>query len=147
MSNTSPAVTVLLTQVATAQALAAACAMSGAKVWCVDSPIGAYAVTQPNQSGEQLAAALTALAKQAPAVLVSAHDGQIHASQWEEGAKVGDLPPGLVLDGAPHELEDLLLGQTSIDTLPDVVDASTISRFKAMRMLAKNARQYRTEKS
>lgn len=69
MSNTSPAVTVLLTQVATAQALAAACAMSGAKVWCVDSPIGAYAVTQPNQSGEQLAAALTALANKRPQCL------------------------------------------------------------------------------
>ncbi len=139
--------TVLLTQVATAEALAAACAMSGMKVWAVESPIGAYAVTQPRQDGQQLAASLTALAKQAPAILITNAQGHMTAEQWEGGQKIGTLPPALVLDGAPHELEDLLLGQVDVATLDGVVDAAKISRFKAMRMLAKSARQYKADPS
>ena len=40
-----------------------------------------------------------------------------------------------MLDGAPQEVEDLLLGQVAAADLPGVVSSVDVSRWGAMRML------------
>jgi len=139
-----PTIAVLLTQVANAEALAATCALNKIKAWAVPSPIGAYAVAQDARPAqvEHLAKSVSALVKGVPAILVVSTDGQMTATQWQDGAATGTLPPALVLDGAPHELEDVLLGQTPATQIAGVVDAGSIGRFKAMRMLASAAKTY-----
>ncbi|WP_098454650.1 hypothetical protein [Sanguibacter antarcticus] len=137
-SQATPKIAIILTQVATAEALAAACALSKIQVDAVTSPIGAYAVCR-DASGdgpEALAKAVSTLVKTVPLVLVEMEGGQISAGQWQAGERTGDLAPGLVLDGAPHEFEDLLLGVTSVKDLDGVVSSSGISRWKAARSLA-----------
>ncbi|MEP7764872.1 hypothetical protein [Sanguibacter sp. 25GB23B1] len=137
-SSGTPKIAIILTQVATAEALAAACALSKIPVDAVTSPIGAYAVCR-DASGDTpqvLAKSVSALVKTVPLILVEADGGQISAGQWQAGERTGDLAPGLVLDGAPHEFEDLLLGITSVHDLDGVVSSSGMSRWKAMRSLA-----------
>lgn len=138
---------VLLTQVADAQSLAAACALNKFAVDAVPSPIGAYAVLRDLVPGrpEALAKAFSALVQTVPVILITATSGQMSAQQWEQGELSGKLPVALVLDGAPHELEDLLLGSASVAELDGVVDSAKISKFKAMRMLAASARAYKAK--
>lgn len=138
-------VAVLLTQVANAEALAAACALNKFKVEAVSSPIGAYAVIPETTDGypEKVAKAVSQLVKSVPVILIQATSGQMKAQQWEAGEVKGTLPVALVLDGAPHELEDVLLGETTTADLPGVVSSAKISRFKAMRLLAATAKAYK----
>ena len=134
----APKIAVILTQVATAEALAAACALSKVAVDAVGSPIGAYAVCRDasGDTPQTLAKAVSALVKTVPLILFEVDGGQISAGQWQAGERTGDLAPGLVLDGAPHELEDVLLGATSVQDLDGVVSSSGMSRWKAIRALA-----------
>jgi hypothetical protein len=83
-----------------------------------------------------LAQSVSTLVKTVPLILVESSAGQITASQWQAGERTSDLAPGLVLDGAPHEFEDLLLGTTSVGDLDGVVSSSGMSRWKAVRSLA-----------
>lgn len=140
-------VAVLLTQVADAQSLAAACAMNKLKVTAVSSPIGAYGVCHDLSAGkpQEVAKAVSALVQSVPVILITASSGQMKAEQWQAGEVVGKLPVALVLDGAPHELEDLLLQQTTVEELPDTVFSGDISRFKALRMLAGAAKAYKAK--
>ena len=133
---------VVLTQVATAEALAAACAIGKMVVDAVPSPIGAYAVLrEPSAEGAtELARSVSGLVKTVPLILFQVSDGRISASRWQGGALVEDLPAALVLDGAPHELEDLLLGAVAVDGLEGVVTSKGISRWKAARSLAASGR-------
>ncbi|WP_019148709.1 hypothetical protein [Timonella senegalensis] len=142
-----PKVAVLLTQVATAEALAATCALNKIKAWVVPSPIGAYAVAQDTNEAriEFLAKSVSALVKSVPAILVVSENGQMKASQWQEGTREGDLPPALVLDGAPHELEDVLFGEVEAGAVEGAIDSGKMGRFKAMRMLAAQAKAYKAK--
>lgn len=135
---TAPKVAVVLTQVATAEALAAACALSKIPVDAVGSPVGAYAVCRDasGDAPQRLATAVSSLVKTVPLILFEVDGGQISAGQWQAGERTADLAPGLVLDGAPHELEDVLLGAVSVHDLDGVVSSSGMSRWKAMRALA-----------
>lgn len=142
-SGTGTHVAVLMTQIATAEALAAACAVHRAPVDVVVSPIGAYAVCREPFSAADVARDVSALVKTVPLILVEAKSGQISAGQWLAGERTGDLPPGLVLDGAPHELEDILLGAVAVTDLENVVTSVGMSRWKAMRSLAATARTAR----
>lgn len=140
-------VAVLLTQVADAQSLAAACALNKFKVEAVSSPIGAYAIIQDTTKGypEAVTVAVSKLVQGVPVILIQAFEGRMAAQQYEAGELKGTLPVALVLDGAPHELEDILLGQVTVAELPDVVSSGKISRFKAMRMLAASAKAYKAQ--
>lgn len=131
-------IAIILTQVATAEALAAACAMNKLVVDAVSSPLGAYAICRDTsaQAPAELARAVSALVKSVPLILFEAAGGQVKASQWQAGQRLGDMPAALVLDGAPHEFEDLLLGTTTVHDLPGVVSSAGMSRWKAMRALA-----------
>ena len=131
------ATAVVMTQAATAEALAAACAMSKADVDAVPTPIGALAVCRSTAPGspERVAMALSRLLAGTPVVLVTHRAGQLRAHRWSEGAEGDELAPGLVLDGAPPELEQLLLGQVRAADLPGTVTSVGMSRWRATRAL------------
>ena len=134
---------VVLTQVAVAEGLAAACALGKVAVDVVPSPIGAFAVCrEADEDGAAKAAAvISQLLKQIPVVLIERRDGQVSASRWELGERVSDLAAGLMLDGAPDELEDLMLGTRTVADFDGVVSSVGMSRLKAVRLLAGAARR------
>lgn len=140
-------VSVLLTQVATPEALASACALYKIKAYAVPSPIGAYAVAQESSETHVkfMAQQLTAVIKDVPAILVTYSQGQMKATQWLAGQEVGPLSPAIVLDGAPHELENVLFGSIKAQDILGAVDSSKIGRFKAMRTLASVAKAYKAK--
>jgi hypothetical protein len=135
-----PTVAVVVTQVAVADALAAACSLAKVDVDAVPSPIGALAVVRDPAAGSQAAGAVSRLLRQVPVVLLERREGKVTASQWVGGEREKDLPAGLVLSGAPPVLEDLLLGDVPVDELEGVVTSVGLSRWKAMRMLAAHRR-------
>ncbi len=136
---------VLLTQVADAEALAAACALAELDVDAVPTPVGALAVLRdPSGEGpENAATAISRLVAGVPLVLVTRTEGQLTAVRYQDGQAEGNLPPGLVLSGAPEALEDLLTGQIAVGDLPGGIGTQSIGRLKAMRMLASIARKAR----
>ena len=133
-------VALLVTQVATAEALAAAAALAKVRLDAVATPIGAIGVCRDTGPGEPevAAGALTRLLPAVPLILLVNRENQVAASRWQGGADAGELAPALVLDGAPAEVEDLLLGQTTVGDLGSV--SSDMSRWKATRLLARQAK-------
>jgi len=131
-----PSVTVVVTQVAVADALAAACSLAHVDVDVVPSPVGALAVLRDPATGGAAAGAVSKLLRQVPVVLLERREGKISASQWVGGAQQKELPAGLVLSGAPPVLEDLLLGDVPAGEIEGVVTSVGLSRWKAMRLLA-----------
>lgn len=135
-----PTVTVVVTQVAVADALAAACSIASVDVDAVPSPVGALAVLRDTAAGPAAAAAVSRLLRQVPVVLLERREGKVSASQWVGGEHQKDLPAGLVLSGAPPVLEDLLLGDVPATEIDGVVSSVGLSRWKAMRLLASHRR-------
>jgi hypothetical protein len=133
---------VLLTQIADAEALAAACALVDIDADAAPSPVGALAVLHDPSPGvpERAAAAISKLVSGVPLVLVTRAGGQLTAVRYSGGAAEAELAPGLVLSGAPEALEDLLTGAISVTDLPGRVSSGSIGKFKAMRMLQAIAR-------
>lgn len=129
---------VVLTQVTVAEGLAAACALGKVAVDVVPSPIGAFAVCRDTDEdgAAKAAGVISQLLKQIPVVLIERRDGQLSASRWELGERVSDFAAGLMLDGAPDELEDLMLGTRTVADLDGVVSSVGMSRLKAVRLLA-----------
>ncbi|MCL3860101.1 hypothetical protein [Actinotalea sp. K2] len=140
-----PAAAVVLTQVAVAQGLAAACALSKVPVDAVPTDIGAVGVCRTTAVGdpERAAAVISKLLKNTPVVLLTQRDGQMTASRWSAGSKGEDIAPVLMLDGAPPVVEQLLLGQVTPQELPGVVSSVGMSRWTAMRILAAAAKRRR----
>lgn len=143
--SSDPTAAVIITQIAGAEPLVAACALAKVPVDAFATDIGAIAVCRELADGgpARAAAAISDLLKATPIVLVERREGQLEASRWTNGERQADLPAGLVLDGAPEELEDLLLGTRSIDEIDGVVTSVGMSRFKAMRQLTALARRAR----
>ncbi len=137
---------VVLTKVAVAEALAAACAVGKVEVDAFLTPIGAVAVCRRTGAGEPeaVAGAVSQMLRTTPVVLLVQRDGRMTASRWSAGAKVEDLLPALMLDGAPPEVERLLLGQVRAADLPGVVTSVGMSRWRAMRTLARAGRAARS---
>ncbi|WP_246260255.1 hypothetical protein [Cellulomonas taurus] len=143
-SPQEPTITLLVTQVAEAKPLAAACSLAGLDVDVVPSPIGALAVLRsaPRAAvATEAAAALSRLLPMAPVLLLDRRGGRIAASRWNGGEHEDDLAAGLVLSGAPPELEDLLLGTRTVDQVPGVVTSVGMSRWTAMRALSAGRRK------
>ncbi|WP_182113662.1 MULTISPECIES: hypothetical protein [unclassified Actinotalea] len=133
---------VVLTQVAMPEGLAAACAMSKVPVDAVPTSIGAVAVCRSTAVGdpELVAQVLSQLLKNTPVVLIVQRDGQLRAGRWSGGKQEEEVAPGLLLDGAPPEIEQLLLGQATASELPGTVTSVGMSRLRAARVLARAAR-------
>jgi hypothetical protein len=134
-----PVLAVLVTQVAGARPLAAACALAGIDADTVASPVGALAVLRDTTAAATTAAAagdLSRVLRLSPVILLDRRGGRIAATRWLGGAQEDELAPGLVLSGAPEVLEDLLIGGTPVQDLPGVQTSVGMSRWAAMRALA-----------
>ncbi|MDM8086557.1 hypothetical protein QUV83_17420 [Cellulomonas cellasea] len=138
-----PQVALVVTQVAGAEALAAACALAKVEADAIFTPVGAVAVLRDPSAGPAGAGALSAMLKAAPVVLLVRRAGRISATHWVNGVQGDELPPGLVLSDAPPELEQLLLGTLTIADAENAVTSVGISRWKAMRLLAAAAKDTR----
>ncbi|GEL94219.1 hypothetical protein [Cellulomonas composti] len=141
MAQETPSVALVVTQVAVADPLAAACALAGVDVDAVPSQVGAIAVLRDPAAALAGAAAISKLLRTLPVVLLERREGQISASRWIGGTRDDDLPPGLVLADSPALLEDLLLGETAAASAPGSVTSVGMSRWKAMRTLAQGRRR------
>ncbi|MDO8107444.1 hypothetical protein Q6348_09575 [Isoptericola sp. b441] len=135
----------VLTQVAEAGPLAAACALAKVEVDAAPTPVGAVAVCRRTARGEpeQAAEAISRLLSNTPVLLVVRRDGALVASRWRGGTAADEVAPGLLLDGAPPELEGLLVGTVAVTDLDGVVSSVGLSRWRATRMLASAARAAR----
>ncbi|MFE5338136.1 hypothetical protein ACFQ8E_19655 [Isoptericola sp. NPDC056573] len=140
-----PDLAVLITQIAGAEPLAAACSLAELDVDAVPTPVGAVAVLRDtsDDAPDHAAAAISKLVAGVPLVLVTRWGEQLTCVRYADGEAQGELPPGLVLGGAPEALEDLVTGQLTVADLPGVVPSTSIGRFKAMRMLTGAARKAR----
>ncbi len=143
-----PELAVLITQIAGAEPLAAACSLAQIEVDAVPTPVGALAVLRDRSGGAPDRAAVTVsqLVKGVPLILATRRGEQLTCVRYQDGVSEGVLAPGLVLGGAPEALEDLLTGQVQVSDLPDVVPSSGISRLKAMRLLTGAARKARKKR-
>ena len=132
----------VLTQVAAAEGLAAACAMSKVDVDAVPTDIGAVAVCRSVEPGEpdRAAEVISRLLRNTPVVLLTHRDGQMTATRWVEGRPGDAVSPLLMLDGAPSLVEELLLGQIRAQDVPGVSSSVGMSRWQATRILASAAR-------
>ena len=139
------AIAVVLTQVADAGPLAAACALAGVEVDAAPTPVGAVAVCRSTGPGEPeaVAEAISRLLSNTPVLLVVRRDGALVATRWTGGSAASEVAPGLVLDGAPPEVEGLLVGTLDVASLDGVVSSVGIGRWRATRMLASAARSAR----
>lgn len=139
-----PVVAMVVTQVAGAKALAAACSLAGVDVDAVPSPVGALAVlrdTADPAGTARAAAAISQMLRTSPVVLLDRRAGRIAASRWVAGEKEDDLPAGLVLSGAPAVLEDVLVGGTPVAEVEGVETSVGLSRWAAMRALSGGRRR------
>lgn len=139
---------VLITQVAEAEPLAAACALADIDVDVVPTPVGALGVLRDTSDDlpNRAAVSISQLVAGVPLVLVTRWGEQLTCVRYVDGTDDGELPPGLVLGGAPDALEDLLTGHLTLADLPGVVSSTGIGRLKAVRMLSQVARKGRKKK-
>lgn len=137
----------VLTPVAIPEALAAGAAMQRLAVDVVPTAIGALAVCRSAAPGdpETVARVLSTVVRNAPVVLVVQREGQLSASRWNAGVEQAQLAAALMLDGAPREVEDLLLGTVAVADLSGVVSSVGMSRWRATRTLAAVARDARRQ--
>lgn len=135
-------VAVVLTKVAVPEGLAAACALSKVPVDAVPTEIGAVAVCRSTTAGEPERAAqvISQLLQNTPVVLLVQRAGRLTATRWSGGHQDDDVPAALMLDGAPPEIEQLLLGALGAGDLPGGVSSVGMSRWRATRVLAAAAR-------
>ncbi|WP_421733382.1 hypothetical protein [Cellulomonas sp.] len=136
-ADEDPSVVLVITQVAAPAPLAAACAIAKVEVDVVPTPIGAIASLRDPKAASDGAAAISKLLRTIPVILLERREGQITASRWTAGERGDDLPAGLVLSDAPAVLEDLLLGSVQAGDVEGMVTSVGMSRWQAMRTIAK----------
>lgn len=166
---------VFLTPLASADALAALCALSDIELVVVPTEAGAVGVLELSLSEDAFGMALiadtladfdpsvTEIAKiistitQVPVVVLSALlapgteqepgvTGQVLAGRWTNGEFETDLPSGLVLVQMPLQIEDLLLGRVAEVEAAGAMSTGDIPHWKAMKMLRKGLRKPRRGK-
>lgn len=135
----------LITQIAGAEPLAAACSLAQVSADVVPTDVGAIAVLADRSAGAPARAAteLSNLIRGVSLILATRSHTQLTMTRWQDGTQGDALAPGLVLAGAPAELEDLLTGTRSPADLDGAVASSSISRRKAMWRLTTAARKAR----
>ncbi|WP_369372056.1 hypothetical protein AB1046_01710 [Promicromonospora sp. Populi] len=140
-----PEFAALITQIAGAVPLAAASSLAQLDLDAVPTPVGAVGVLKDlaGDAPDQAAAAISQLVRGVPLVLITRTGEQMTAVRFADGVRGDELAPGLVLGGAPESVVDLLTGATSVADLDGVVASTSISKFKAMRMLTSAARKAR----
>ncbi len=129
-------ITLVITQVTSASALAAACAMAKTAVNAFDTPDGAVAIVDQTSDQMDTAATISGLLRDIPILVMHSVDGQITAHMWERGKQSAEVSPALALAGAAGVVEQLLTGQLAVTDLDSVISSAQMSRWKAMRILA-----------
>ncbi len=140
-----PEFAALITQIAGAEPLAAASSLAQLDLDAVPTSVGAVGVLR-DRSGdapERAAAAISQLVRGVPLVLITRTGEQMTAVRFADGVRGDELAPGLVLGGAPESVVDLLTGATAVADAVGVVGSTSISKFKAVRMLTSAARKAR----
>lgn len=141
---------ILLTQVANGQALAALCALSGAKGRVIEITGGTVAVLDDAspEALDKAAAAVSSFAKGAPLVSIDRRGGQLTAWSYYDGVQGKKQPPGLLLSEAPSVVIALVTGTQTMDDLaadhPEKVHEARMGQLKAvwrLRRLAAKARR------
>jgi hypothetical protein len=140
-----PARAVLLTQVALAEHLAAACALAKVRVVAVPTDIGALAALEEAEGDapDRAAAAVSKVLANTMVVALVQRGGKMTATRWAGGERGEDVSALLLLDGAPALVEGLLLDQTRADQQNGAVGSAGLSRWRAARLLAGAARARR----
>ncbi|MCI6584962.1 MAG: hypothetical protein SPK50_08160 [Mobiluncus porci] len=165
---------VFLTPVASAEALAALCALSGIDLVIVPTEVGAVGVSTLEINEEAFGMALLAetledfdpkldgiiaelnqLTKMPVVAIVGllapgtemepGVTGQVLAARWVGGEFETDLPAGLVVAQMPLQVEDLVLGRVEAIDQKGAVETKGIARWKALRMLGKGLKNARRE--
>jgi len=139
------AAAVILTKVAFPEGLAAAAAMNRLEIDAVPTAIGSVAVCRSGALVDPKGTAkiLSEVVPKSPVVLLVQRDGQLTASRWQAGQEEEQPSAALMLDGAPPEIEDLLLGAARAEDLPGVVSSVGMTKWRAMRTLVGVARSAR----
>jgi hypothetical protein len=139
----APTVAVILTQVAVPEVLAGACAFYKLPIDVVPSRIGAvaYCRSTHGDTPELTANVVSGLLTNTEVVLVVNREGRMTATRWANGERIAELPAVLMLDGAPPEVERLLLGRIKPAELPGTVTSVGMSRWRAARILSRAARR------
>lgn len=140
-----PEFAALITQIAGAEPLAAASSLAQLDLDAVPTSVGAVGVLKDlaGDAPDQAAAAISQLVRGVPLVLVTRTGEQMTAVRFADGVRGDELAPGLVLGGAPENVVDLLTGAASVADMDGVVGSTSISKFKAVRMLTSAARKAR----
>ncbi|GAA2234206.1 hypothetical protein GCM10010401_02630 [Rarobacter faecitabidus] len=144
-SARAPQPAILLTQIASAEALAATCALHDLEILAFDSELGAFGVTDAD-SAPTVARTLSAAVSSVPFLELSVRDDRLSAHRWENGEQGEDVPAALILDSLPERVEQVLLGQATDADLSAGVRASSLGRWKTMRILAKSSRRSRGDR-
>ena len=133
---------VILTPVADAKALAAACALVGLDATAIPNPSGAVAVIKNTKGDapEKAVLALSGLLPSFPLLLMTKANGQLNAVRYVGSQPPQEVPAGLVVAGASGVVEDLIISAVTPDAIPGAVSSVGVSRTKAMMWLSKIAR-------
>lgn len=136
----------IVSQVASAELLAAFCFLSDIAASCIDTRSGAIAVLK-NLDGDSPEAAVTDLTNVISGmlgVLVVNRADKIVANVYRCGVAVQSFPPPIVFENAPRYAEDLMLGLTNLEELEQegvhIVDSASFDRTSAMAVIAKHTK-------
>lgn len=148
----------VLTPVASGEALAGLAALSDLKTRVLESSTGAAVVMELGEDVDPFAAltgaapeeaaslarSLTHLIHTEVVLLVSTlnpgTDGTMEAWRIKDDDPEESIAPGLVVASIDSNVEDFLIGETSIDDL-DLIDTSTLPRWKATRMFTRGLKK------
>lgn len=145
-----PSLTVLMTPVASARALAGALRLAGSVTRDgVPHELPEAARAVPTESGALVAADLTpadaenlafvvsSVLSRTPVVLFSRRDDRMIAQRWAEGAAGDEIPPALVLGACPDVVEDLMIGAAALEDLEGTIEIASLTRLQALGMIAR----------
>lgn len=132
----------LLTQVRDADVLAAFAAIAGIDAYCIADRNGAIAVLKDldGHHPEDAAQALTKLVNGMSVILLVDRANHIEAHQWVNASQGESFPPPIVFMNAPAFVEDVIVGEASIDDIlhdgnRTVIDTAKVSKAKAFGVL------------
>ena len=143
----------LFTPVPNGGVLAALLGLNKIPARVIETGNGTLAVLDSDEegAGASAAAAVATLLKDNPTLVMERRAGQLTVHRHRGSLADDEVPPGLALDSAPHVVQKLMSGATSIEDVeaesPETVFPTPRGRFKAFRQLRRYAKQAKREQS
>lgn len=163
-------VALVLTPVASAQALAGLCAMSGLEIEVIPSTTGALVYLKLDEESQEweldallggsahlpekaveLASQLSVIARMPVVLAISwiapgneiepGVTGRVSAHRFHQGKVEDELPPGMLMARMDGVVEDLLLGRVTPQDVQGMASSAQVPRWQALRMLSKGLRR------